>query len=203
VVVGLLVLGSIIYLWKGRSITSPAKVSQSPKADTQAKLLTWNDPAGFTFDYPEGLTIDKHDEDQENYSHIEFTHPDHQGKVIVWAKDLPLNSKGTPVVDSSEWVEGEAEFANANILDTQLGNQPAKKILLAGPPEKLIIGTVYDDVLWFIEGIFTDKDFWANIHETINNGFTFKPLAGEAGFESLSSESAASETVVDEEEVIE
>ena len=54
--------------------------------------------AGFSFSYPEGLTVDKHDEDQENYAHIEMTLKDTLGNVIVWAKDAPAS-------DLAAWIK--------------------------------------------------------------------------------------------------
>ena len=162
------------------------------------KLLTWDDPAGFTFEYPEDLVIDKHDEDQENYAHVELTHREHPGRVIVWAKDLPTNKKGVPVADAGEWVSSSAQFANANVLDSRLGGQPGKKILVNMSPRTLVVGTIYDDVLWYIEGDNLDDEFWSKAYETITTTFAFKPLPRE-GADTQSDGGV----VVDEEEVIE
>jgi hypothetical protein len=46
------------------------------------------------------VTVDKHDEDQENYAHIEMTHKDQPGTIIIWAKD-------TTAVDGAGWVKKE------------------------------------------------------------------------------------------------
>ena len=75
------------------------KIAQVPTPVIE-KLSEWKDPAGFSFSYPEGLTVDKHDEDQENYAHIEMTLKDTLGNVIVWAKDAPAS-------DLAAWIKKE------------------------------------------------------------------------------------------------
>ena len=75
-----------IIIWKWdfkKKSTEPINPVVQENTSTSEKHLMWDDPAGFTFDYPEGVAIDKHDEDQENYAHVELTHPQHQGKILV------------------------------------------------------------------------------------------------------------------------
>lgn len=192
IVVSILVVGggTGAYLWmkKTREVTSPAVVQL--KEQTQTKLLAWNDPAGFTFQYPQGLTTDKHDEDKENYAHVELTKPTEPGRVIVWAKD-------TTAVDVSAWVKTEKQFAGASILDTTLGGQPAKKILLLAPSKKVIIGTIFDGLLWEVETETGEGDFWTRQLDAITRSFSFTPTSSGA------LDNAADTGTVDEEEVIE
>lgn len=165
---------------------------QAPAATASAEFLTWRDPNGFTFDYPEGLTVDKHDEDQQNYAHIEFTHPDHPGNIIVWAKD-------TTAADVSAWAKTEKRFKDANILDTTFANFPGKKVLIADP-KQVIVGTINDEIVWTVEGLLTDSDYWSNVLSTIADTFKFNPLAEES---TDSVGGAIEEISADEEEVLE
>ncbi len=154
------------------------------------KLLTWDDPAGFTFQYPEGLTVNKHDEDNESYAHVEFTSQSHPGSLIVWAKD-------TNSADVTAWVRTEKSFVGAPILDTTLGSKPAKKMTLASG--RLITGTIFEELLFSIDTTLADKTYWSGIHEQVANSFTFKPQAPPAGG---SDAGAAADSAVDEEETV-
>lgn len=191
-----LIIGGIVsggYIWgiksqKGRpDIPEEQPVVSTP---TPAQLLTWNDPNGFIFQYPEGLSINKHDEDNINYANIEFTHPDHPGKIIIWGKDIPAN-----VIDVTSWVKADERFVGASILDTEMGGQPAKKIITAGTSNILVVGAVYDNIVWSVEATIGEPEFWTSVLTSITNSFTFMTSKSEV----VRTDNAS----VDEEEVVE
>lgn len=195
ILVGLLIGGIVsggYILWiKGRNSSPgvPKRQSVAP-TPTPVRLLTWNDPNGFIFQYPEGLSINKHDEDKDNYAHLEFTHPDYPGKLIVWGKDAPNN-----VTDALSWVKGDTHFSGASILDTEMGGQPAKKIILTGTPQVLVVGAVYDNIVWSVEATLGEPEFWGNTLTTVANSFTFVTSKSEVV--------GTDDAPVDEEEVVE
>lgn len=154
------------------------------------KLLTWIDPAGFTFQYPDGLTINKHEEDSKNYAHVEFTSKDHPGNLIVWAKDS--ND------DLSSWIKNDKRFKNASVIDTTFARIDGKKILVASPSAMMITGTISDAVLFDVEANLIDKNFWSKVHDTITGSFAFIPdNSGQSG-----SSAGSADTSADEEETI-
>lgn len=155
-------------------------------------LTTWVDEAGFSFQYPKDLAIDKHEEDLDNYAHVELTSPDHPGRIIVWVSDLPSR-----VTDTASWVKNTSAFAGAIVVDTMLGGLPAKKIRVSSPSAMLTVGTVTDNLLFSVEGVFADSDFWTRVHEAITGSFIFTPE--ESTGASNAGEGAES---VDEEEVV-
>ena len=175
---------------------SPVDTGSVLTPSPPAQLIVWNDPAGFTFRYPEGAVIDKHDEDQENYAHVELTHPDHPGSLVVWAKD-------TTSADVTSWVRTEKQFAGANVLDTTLGDSPAKKILIASPAKKIVTGTIADELLFMIETVPTDDTYWPVVHDTITSNFAFIPVAAEGSTSEVGAPAQVGQESVDEEEVIE
>lgn len=194
ILVGLMIGGIVSggYIWlKSRSGSPDVPKEQTvASTPTPAQLLTWNDPNGFIFQYPEGLSIDKHDEDKENYAHIEFIHPNHPGKIIIWGKDIPAN-----VTDVTSWVKGDTRFVGASILDTEMGGQPAKKIITAGTSNILVVGAVYDNIVWSVEATLGEPEFWTRVLTSITNSFTFVT--------SKSDVTATDNAPVDEEEVVE
>lgn len=192
-------LASGAYLFVARSKPAPTEQQAAPAPVAERpQLLTWSDPNGFTFQYPEGLFVNKHDEDRENYAHIEFTHPDHPGSLIVWGKD-PV--KG--VTDTASWVKNEKRFTGASVLDTGLGNQGAKKVMIKGVMRILVVGTVYDSIVWYVETKLDDVNFWTPIHAAITDSFAFVPVK-DPGVAATSEPVPVVETqAVDEEEVVE
>ncbi len=186
-------LGAGLYIGKVRQ-SSPVPGVQNTQESGDVTLVSWKDPAGFSFDYPEGVTINKHDEDQENYAHVELTRPDDPGRIIVWAKD-------TTAQDVAAWVKTEKAFQGASVVDTTLGGQPAKKILITSPAKKFVVGTVFDDIVWYAEAQLGEGDFWQKTFDTLSASFRFIPLAGEN--ESAGTGESYDDYSVDEEEVIE
>lgn len=195
-----LVIGGIAsggYLWWVRNQSAPIERAAAP-TPTPAPLLTWNDPNGFTFQYPEGLSVNIHDEDKENYAHLEFTYPNHPGKLIVWGKDP---ARG--VTDAASWVKNEKRFTGASVLDTELGSQAAKKVMIEGITRMLVTGTVYDGIVWSVETTLEDAGFWTGVHTTIADSFAFVPVR-ESGTAATSEPAPVVDDVaVDEEETVE
>ncbi|MBI5619617.1 hypothetical protein HY950_01530, partial [Candidatus Gottesmanbacteria bacterium] len=99
--------GTGVYLWQRTNASKQKPVPVVP-APAREEVATWTDPAGFTFQYPKALAADKHEEDQDNYAHVELTSKDHPGSIIVWAKD-------TTATDVNAWVKTEKLFAGATV----------------------------------------------------------------------------------------
>lgn len=191
ILVGFLIGGivSARYLWWTRSRSAPAQ-QVAPPTPVPVQLLTWNDPNGFTFRYPEGLSVNIHDEDKENYAHLEFTHPDHPGNLIVWGKDPDRG-----VTDAAGWVKNEKRFTGAGVLDTEMGGQRAAKVIVDGVTRMLVSGMVYENIVWSVEATLEDADFWRKVHTTVADSFAFVSVKEQGS-------QAASESA-DEEEVVE
>lgn len=128
--------------------------------------MSWKDQAGFTFKYPKDISVNPHEEDKENYAHLELTHPDHPGRVIVWAKDLPAG-------DLAGWIKKEKRFTGASILDTTLGGKQAKKILFSEPTKMIVVGTIDVEVLVTVEGELIDGNYWSKVQQGIVDSFAF------------------------------
>ncbi len=190
-------LGAGIFLWSKQTQTKvPSAVVASPTpTNAPVELTTWNDQAGFTFQYPKDVDINPHDEDKENYAHVEITHKSHPGSVIVWMKDLPAP-------DLAGWIKKEKRFTGASVLDTTLGGKPAKKILVAGSTKMIVVGAIDGDVLVTVEGELTDSDYWSTIHQKAVDSFVFSQSGIKTGSVPVSSGDWG-DSAVTEEEVLE
>lgn len=156
-----------IRIKKSSSIVSPVT---GPTVESEVKLTTWEDPAGFSFSYPDNIAIDPHEEDKENYAHLELTSPsDSEGKIIIWVKE-------TDYTDIEDWVEEASR--DVQVLDTELDGEPAKKIAYSDP-QKLVTAAIDIDALVLIEMTPDDQDYWQAVYDQILKSFTFIPLEGE------------------------
>ena len=194
IVIGVAAGGTGVYLWQRSQTSTQPELAVQPTPPTP-ELLTWKDPAGFTFQYPKDISVDNHEEDEENYAHVELIHKDHPGKLIVWVKD-------TTAADATAWVKTEKRFKGANVMDTTLAGAPGKKVLLTDPEQLLVAGTVFDELLFMIETTPTDAAYWGSTHETVIGSFAFIPIPGEEQTTGGGAGEASYEEAVDEEEVI-
>ena len=131
-------------------------------------LIDWEDPAGFKFAYPDVLEIDPHEEDEENYAHLELTSQDHPGSNLIWMKD-------TDYENLDEWLEGEQ--IETLVFDSELGGESAKKITY-NEPRKLITAAIDVDVLVLIE-VMPEDNWWEEVANQILDSFEFILLASE------------------------
>jgi hypothetical protein len=202
IIIGILlgVAGSGFYVWKTRyskpvvsSIDQQLNTNSSPLGNT----LIWEDPAGFRFSYAEGLEVDPHPEDKQNYAHVEFTSAAHPGHVIVWAKDLPAGNQRLEA-----WVKANKSYAGATIVDSTFVGEPAKKILLATTPPQRHVVSYADDLLFIIEASLEDAEYWSAVADGIVDSFAIvPPEAAAAGGQAV--QDTSDYIPADEEEIIE
>ena len=170
-------------------ISPEATVTTTPPV---GELLTWEDPAGFMFQYPKEAQVNKHDEDSQNYAHIELTQKDNPGTIIVWAKD-------TNAVDSASWVKAEKSLSGGTVFDTSLAGISGKKVLLTTPKKTVVSGIVDEGVVFYVEGVFDSSEYWTKAYDAITSSFSFSSAKQNAPPQA----GAAAEDAVDEEEIIE
>lgn len=171
VMVVLLLGGGMVFLKsKGSSSLLSPVGQESLGEEEEVKLALWEDPAGFSFSYPEDVKIDPHEEDTENYAHLELTSPNYEGKIFIWVQD-------TDYTDIEDWVEKEAT-EGAQVFDTELGGEPAKKVAYS-EPTKLVTAAIDIDALVLVEMMPGKEGYWQEIYDQILSSFTFVPLEGE------------------------
>lgn len=196
VLLGLLGAGGYLWYMIRQEKSADLKNIEKPAEKILIEYATWKDPLGITFSYPVDATIDKHDEDKENYMHVEITSATHSGGLVLWAKDLP---KG--VTDLLSWAKKEIATGSGVIIDTTLGKVDAKKILFG--TDKVRIGVVYDGLVFEIEGNLDTGGYWKDVLETTISSYIFYPIEGSGQASPPSDVSGDTGVSVDEEEVLE
>ena len=150
-------------LEKDSSLLNPLSQSE------EVKLKTWEDPAGFKFSYPEGIEIDNHEEDEENYAYLELTDKNHPGKILVWMKDKVEKNL-------DDWIESNLP-TGGQIFDSELAGQPAKKVTFASP-KKMVTAAFDEEVIILVE-VFPENEWWLEVYQQVLSSFELIPLAGE------------------------
>ncbi|MCX6724910.1 MAG: hypothetical protein NTV20_02305 [Candidatus Shapirobacteria bacterium] len=165
----LIAIGVFVFLYQKPSsgLVSPLT---NQKTESEAKLLAWEDPAGFKFSYPEEIKINNHPEDEENYAHLELTSSSHAGSILVWMKD-------TNYKNIQDWVKKENATESAQVFDSDLGGHPAQKLAFTSP-QKMVTATLDGNVIVLIE-VYPEDQWWNQIYNQILSGFEFIPLQGE------------------------
>lgn len=157
---------SAFNLTKSSQVSSPVTSLSPTPTVTEEELVAWTDPAEFTFQYPKSLILDPHDEDEKNYAHVELKSATHSGNLIVWVKD-------TTAEDITEWERIEKI---QNSIDSNLGGENAKKVLLNGESRKIITSTIYGGYLYQIEVNPEDFEYWNSIYNQVIGTFKFTPV---------------------------
>lgn len=189
---GLLFATFVLFKSKQEEPVSPGIPVGEP-AETLVSLVTWEDPAGFSFDYPGNLTTDSHEEDEKNYAHLELADDDHPGSIIIWMKDTTYKT-----IDN--WAEKESEAVSEQIFDTTLGGHEAKKIIFTDG--RILTAALDQEVIVLIEILPGDVSFWQPVYDQIVSSFEFIPLAAAESKPPATTGGGASE-IWEEEEVIE
>jgi hypothetical protein len=151
----------------------------TPKPTVVEKMATWNDEAGFTFEYPENLKVVPNASDNDSYANLMV------GSDI---KIMAVDSKYKTVED---WVKKEMLFKDASIIDTTLSGKTAKKILLDG---KTVVGTIDDNILFTIESN-------GNAGNNLIDSFVLTTPTPAKAKATTSTESSGDEVVLEEEVV--
>jgi len=193
ILVGIVLIAGLGYFFLVRKSdnTTASPVSQELTATTvPEKFLTWNDQAGFTFQYPEGLQIDKHEEDKENYAHLDFSNSGNPGGILIMASD-------TKYKNVDEWVKADKTLSGGLVVDTTLGGKPAKKISFADSG-KIIIGAIDMQILFTFQMTDTGT-YWKPVFDKIISSyeFVYPTSVPSAGGSSSGGE------IIEEEEIIE
>lgn len=140
------------------SITESAvRLSPSPE------LISWIDQADFRFDYPKDVTVNSHEEDKQNYAHVELSSSNHPGGVIVWVKDVVNN-------DIEKYLQKENV---GNLIETTLGEEEAKKGISQTDTTKITIALIHDGYLYQVDGNLQDNSYWKGIFDQVISSFQF------------------------------
>lgn len=183
------------YFFISKNYISPVNTAQiSPTAieEKPEELATWTDQSEISFQYPKSVTINPHDEDTQNYAHLELSSLQHPGKMLVWVQDAPVNN-----LDA--WVKLQK---GENVVDTTLAGEKAKKLLVVSDSKKTVITTLKDGYLYEIE-VYAEDPYWDYVYDIVSQSFTIGKLNSKADTQLNNDADISSNSDAVEEEVLE
>lgn len=151
--------------------------------------IEYADPAGFSFSYPDNLSIEKNEEvDTNTYADLQLFSKDVNGSLALRITDTKLKTL-------EDWIK-EASSSNTPV-EKKLGNLKALEVKTN---DRLMLAALDQGVLFTIEMPLIEQQFWMKVYEKVLTGFTFiSPETAAAGVSNPASE----EVVFEGEEVVE
>lgn len=187
-IIGLTIGGILIIKSAGQkvSLQNPL-ITQPEKKQPSNTFLQYSDPSGFSFSYPDNLSLTKNDiEDNSTYADLQLFSKEVSGSLSLKITD-------------SKFASLEAWLKSNQITQTpkevKLGNLKALEVQLN---DRLILGALDQGIFFNIEMPAIEKDFWLPVYNKILADFSFA-LPGETA----SQGNTAEDVTFEGEEVVE
>lgn len=185
-------LGTIILkvAQKSKSVIMPVSTISSTPAPEE-KLLTYEDEAGFSFEYTEGLVIKDVSGAQDVYSILEITSAEQSGKMVIRVVDTKYKDPSLFFASLKTTLGASREF--------ELAGMAGQQIQLENP-RRLVTSAIDKGVLYYLESpLDSNSDYWNKAHNAIVSSFAI----GEAKTPTGSQTTGGDNTIYEEEEVVE
>lgn len=159
-----------------------------------AKTLTYEDWAGFKFDYPESLKIEEVEiDDKTVYSSLELTAANGE-KLNLRVADAEFKNIG-------EWQKEFEKKYLVTLVKDVLWEEMAARQLVYGAPKRLMTIAIDNGVLYSLDSLKDEYEFWEKTQNSIVNSFMFTQTAENQAKPAVTPE--ANEEIVLVEETIE
>ncbi len=164
IAVGLVVGVILVLLNPKKSLLSTPQTKQETKTQISPSqtLKSYSDPSGFTFSYPDNLSLVNNDpKDNSIYADIQLTAKGVEGSLAIKIVDSKVNSL-------DDWVKTTKSTQAPK--EVKLGILKALEIT---SEDKLLLGSIDQGVLFTME--IPKKDFWMTVHDQVLADFSFAP----------------------------
>ncbi|MBI2022637.1 hypothetical protein HYS97_02225 [Candidatus Daviesbacteria bacterium] len=190
--------GVFIYSSQKNNLANPiSNINITPKnAKPSQTFIEYADPAGFTFSYPDNLSISKTEiEDQSTYADLQLFSKEVDGSVNLKIADSKFKSLG-------EWFKQNQIPSSNTPIEKKLGNLKALEVKTA---DRLYLGALDQGVLFTVEVPLVEQDFWLKVYDKVLADFTFGSPEVANSAESAGSQptNSSNDVVFEGEEVVE
>lgn len=167
-VVGLIGVGAILISTKQKN---PLSNPQSnlikktlEKTAPSETYIEYTDPAGFSFSYPDNLSISKAEiEDPSTYTDLQLFSKDVNGSLNLKIADSNFTSL-------DDWLKKNQIPSSTLTKEVNLGDLKALEVKTA---DRLLLGSLDEGVQFSIEFPLIEEDFWMKVYNKILTEFTF------------------------------
>ena len=169
IIIVLLILGAW-YLFFRPSSNLASSTSQSlstfqtqKKAQPSETLIDYEDPSGFSFSYPDNLSISKADLDDNTYADLELSSKDVSGSLSLKITDSKFKTL-------DEWVKLNREASKEEPREVKLGTLKAIQITTA---DRIMLGSLDQGIFFSIEMPKIEENFWNKVYDKLTSNFSF------------------------------
>ncbi len=165
VLIGLISVGFLVFRPGGQK--SPLPSSSQPAANKpilpSETFINYADPAGFSFSYPDNLSITKQDIGNNTYADLQLSSKDVSGSLSLKISDSKFKS-----ID--EWLNLNKAAAKEPAQEAKLGNLKAMELKT---PDRIFAGALDQGILFTVEMPRIEEDFWMKVYSKFLNSFSF------------------------------
>ena len=168
------------------SLSSPQSltlVKQSKIVQPSETSIDYTDPSGFSFSYPDNLSIAKNEVDNNSYADLILSSKEVNGSLNLKISDSKFKSL-------EEWVKLNEKATVGTPRDVTLGKLKAVEIVTT---DRLLLGSLDQGIFFDIEIPLVEKEFWMKVKDKITTNFSFvSSTTATSGSTAVSSESDVS-----------
>lgn len=186
-VAGLIAAGYLINInGQKNSLPNPITAKQEAKEISPSQtFIDYADPSGFTFSYPDNLSITKADSvDNATYADLQLTN-----KQVSGSLNFKISDSKYKTID--DW----AKLNKGVTKETKLGNLKAMEIKTN---DRLLLGALDQGIFFTIEVPLIEEKFWSKVYNKMLASFSFSQPVSSAQTDTSSNDvSFESEEVVE------
>ncbi len=159
---------TIWWFWPHQKISTglnnPLAKKEITPSDT---LIDYQDPAGFSFSYPDNISITNHlteeNADPNAYADLQLYSKEKSGS-------LSLRITDTNHATLSAWLKDNNIAENNQPQSTTLGSLPAWQVKTS---DHILLGAIDHGVLFTVEMPLIEQTFWQPVYEKVVSNFSF------------------------------
>lgn len=144
---------------QGASLVNPLTLQTPKKIFPSDTFLEYRDPSGFSFSYPDNLSIAKNEASADEYADLLLSSKDVSGSLTLRIADSKLTS-----------LEQWSKLNTGTSQEVKLGNLKALEIQTS---DRLLLGALDQGILFTIEVPKLEEEFWMKVYNKILTNFSF------------------------------
>lgn len=184
----MLIVGGYQLLLGGQknSLSSPSVSKEQAKVEIvpSKTLKSYTDPSGFSFNYPDNLSIESNELDDATYADMQLTASKVNGSLALKISDSKYKTL-------DEWVELNKGTTKETPKEVKLGSLDAMEIKTS---DRLLLASLDHGVLFTIEVPLLEEKFWMDVYNKVLTDFSFvSPDVASSGDTSFSADAISFE----------
>ncbi len=165
IIIGLILVAGKLLLFpnsQNTSLNSPAQQAVNIPTAPSETLKTYSDPSGFSFNYPDNLSLAPNELTDATYAEVQLSAKGVEGSLILKITDSKFKTL-------DEWTKSIKDVLGSS-KETKLGSLKALEIKTANG---LKLAAIDQGVLFSID--VSQNNFWMKVYSKVIADFSFAP----------------------------